>query len=104
MKAPKRPPKMSALISVLLLLLAGISPLLQSKAHAKPVTPIQFGDPTDTDEGPLPGPPKSSNKDLSSTFRQQSLAATPSSTGGQPSLLNMADRYWLLASILKYWR
>jgi hypothetical protein len=74
-----------------------------SNALAKTVLPVEFGDPTDTTEGPAPGPGKSSTKDLSSRV------VAPARGGYVPysglRLLSPQDRYLLAVSILKcLWR
>jgi hypothetical protein len=74
-----------------------------SFALAKTVIPVALGEPTDTTEGPAPGPGKGSTKDLSSR-----VTVLTGETLGQHSgvrLLANQDRYLFTLWILRYlWR
>jgi hypothetical protein len=74
-----------------------------SNALAKTVLPVEFGDPTDTTQGPAPGPGKGSTKELAPRVVVPTGGTLVPHSGLR--FLLAQDRYLLAVSILKcLWR
>jgi hypothetical protein len=88
---------------LLLVLLAFAISQQPSSAFAKTVLPVEFGDPTDTTQGPAPGSGKGSTKDSASRVVVPT-EGIPLPHSGMRFLLAQ-DRYFLAVSILRcMWR
>src|SRR5262245_40870059 len=87
-----------AVILVFVLLLCSAATIVPTSALAKARTEVQLGDPTDTDPGPAPGPPKG-NKGLS--FNLHGSAGIPASPSRLSLVLKTLD-YVALCTIFGY--
>src|SRR5687768_1539732 len=68
MKARPFPSTQLVLLLAVLMCFTCVPGLATKSAEAKVRPEVQLGDPTDTDPGPAPGPPKTTQKELARRF------------------------------------